>query len=296
MKAIIPAAGHGTRLEPHTLKIAKCLFPVAGKPTLEHILNKLFAADITEIILIIGHLGEQVRNYCKQYSNITFQFIEQHERLGLGHAVYQGLEQLDEPVLIILGDTILELDYKRFISFNSSAVGLEYVQDPERFGVVELDKDRIVRFVEKPSDPPSNLALCGIYYISSQKDLSKGIEYLIENDIRTKNEYQLTDALGVMLREGHRFLPFEIDCSLDCGIPETIFSTNKTLLERKEENVISNTSTIVKSKLSYCTISENCVVHNSRLHNVIMLPGSKVKNQKLENVIIGFDECLDSNM
>ncbi len=122
MKAIIPVAGHGTRLEPHTLKIAKCLFPVAGKPTLEHILDKLFAVGITEITLIIGHLGEQVRNYCKQYSNITFQFIEQHERLGLGHAVYQGLEQLDEPVLIVLGDTILELDYKRFISFNSSAV------------------------------------------------------------------------------------------------------------------------------------------------------------------------------
>ena len=118
MKAIIPVAGHGTRLEPHTLKIAKCLFPVAGKPTLEHILDKLFAVGITEITLIIGHLGEQVRNYCKQYSNITFQFIEQHERLGLGHAVYQGLEQLDEPVLIVLGDTILELDYKRFISFN----------------------------------------------------------------------------------------------------------------------------------------------------------------------------------
>ena len=122
------------------------------------------------------------------------------------------------------------------------------------------------------------------------------IKYLLDNDIRTKNEYQLTDAFGAMLNAGHQFLPFEIDCSLDCGIPETIFSTNKKLLDRKKENAISKTSSIMNSDLTYCTISKNCSVHNSILHNVIMLPNSKVINQNLENTIIGYDECLDSNI
>ena len=296
MRAIIPVAGHGTRLEPHSLKLAKCLFPVAGKPTLEHILDRLFSAGITEIVLIIGHLGDQIRDFCKHFSHFTFYFIEQKERLGLGHAVLQGLEQSDEPILITLGDTILDLDYKKFISSNYSTIVLEYVPDPERFGIVEMNQDRIVNFIEKPSNPPSNLALIGIYYISSQKDLSKGIKYLIDNNIRTNNEYQLTDAFGIMLNEGHKFAPFEIDCSLDCGIPDTIFSTNKALLKRKKDNAISDTSSIINSELTYCTISENCIIHNSKLHNVIMLSGSKVINQDLENIIIGHDECLGSDI
>ena len=294
MKAIIPVAGHGTRLEPHTLICQKCLLPVAGKPVLEHILDRLTEAAISDITLIIGHLGDQVREYCKTYTKAKFTFVEQTERMGLGHAVYLGLDQSEEPVVIILGDSILELDYKQLISSAHSTLGVDQVPDPQRFGIVKLDGNKVISVVEKPNNPQSNLALIGIYYISSQKELAEGVEYIIKNNIRTKNEYQLTDAFGVMIKKGHIFKALVIDACLDCGISDTMYSTNRTLLEKESGNAIHPTSFVENSDLIHCTISENCIIINSYLNNVIMLPGSKVVNQKMENKIVTFDECLDS--
>ena len=120
------------------------------------------------------------------------------------------------------------------------------------------------------------------------------MEYLIKNDILTNNEYQLTDAFGVMIDRGHILKALEIDAWLDCGIPETMFSTNRTLLEQESGNSIHPTAVIENSDLTHCTISENCSVINTVLTNVIMLPGSKVVNKHIENDIVGFDECLES--
>ena len=294
MKAIIPVAGKGNRLEPHTLICQKCLLPVAGKPVLEHILNRLTDASVTDITLIIGYLGEQVREYCKTYTKAQFTFVEQTTQLGLGHAVYLGLDQSEEPVLIVLGDSILELDYNKLLSSTNSTIGVDWVPDPKRFGIVELDGNRIIKVVEKPHDPPSNLALIGIYYISSQKELAAGVEYLMENDIRTKNEYQLTDAYGIMIEKGHIFHALEIDTCLDCGIPKTMCSSNQKLLNQGQGNAIHPTAVIENSDLTHCTISKNCSVINTELTNVIMLPGSKIVNQHVEDQIVGFDECIES--
>ena len=162
MQVIIPVAGHGTRLEPHTLTLQKCLLPVAGKPVLEHLLDRLTKAGITHITLIIGHLGHQVKEFCSSYTNADFTFVEQTERLGLGHAVYQGLDHCDEPVLIILGDSILDLDYNNLIKSLYSTIGVAPVPDPERFGIIEKEYDRKVRFWEKPDNPSGNLAIIGI--------------------------------------------------------------------------------------------------------------------------------------
>ena len=257
MKAIIPVAGYGTRLEPHTLTLQKCLLPVAGKPVLEHILDRITRVDITDITLIIGHLGHQIKEFCASYKNAEFIFIEQKERLGLGHAVYQGLDHSDEPVVIILGDVILEMNYKNLINSQCSTIGVSIVPDPKRFGIVELNNNQIIKFWEKPDNPPNNMAIIGIYYIASQKELVEGIEYLMDNNIRTKNEYQLTDAYSVMLNNGHQFKTLEIDACLDCGIPETLLSTNRTLLERMGDNDIHDSAIIANSKLSHCTISRN---------------------------------------
>ena len=294
MKAIIPVAGHGTRLEPHTLTLQKCLLPVAGKPVLEHILDRITGAGVTDITLIIGHLGHQVKEFCSSYENATFTFIEQTERLGLGHAVYQGLDLSDEPVVIILGDSILELDYNNLIKSQYSTIGVAPVPDPERFGIIEMDDGQIVKFWEKPENPPSNIAIIGIYYISSQNELAEGVEYLMDNNIRTKNEYQLTDAFTVMLDNGHQFTALEIDAFLDCGIPETLLSTNQILLEKKNTNDIHDSTFITNSKLSHCTVSENCHVEGSKLFNVIMLPGSKVLHQNIDNTIVGYDEVVEN--
>ena len=293
MKAIIPVAGHGTRLEPHTLKLQKSLLPVGGKPVLEHILDRITNAGITDITLIIGHLGEQVVDFCSSYPNANFTFVEQKERLGLGHAIYQGLDAIDEPLLIVLGDSIFELDYNRFLSSNNSTIGVATVPDPKRFGIVELAGNRISNVWEKPDNPPSNLALIGIYYISSQLELSLSIKHLIENNIRTKNEYQLTDAFQVMIDKGHIFNAFEIDECLDCGIPETLLSTNNILLERKGDNSIHPSAINNNSNLKNCTISENCLINNSQLENVIVLRGGEVTNQKINNTIVGFDEIFN---
>ena len=292
MKALIPVAGHGSRLAPHTLFIQKCLLPVAGKPVLEHIIDKLINIDIEEITLIIGHLGNQVREFCKKIDKVKFSFIEQEKRLGLGHAIYMGLEKSEEPVLIVLGDAILELDYNKLISSQSSSIGVDRVEDPERFGIAELLGGRIIKVVEKPINSSSNLAMIGIYYISSQNALINGIEHIMKNEIRTNDEYQLTDAFTVMIKDGHYFSAFEIDNCLDCGIPETLFSTNRTLLNRGINNALHPTVVIENSKLEYCTISEGCTIINSQLNNVIMLPGSKIMNQNLENEIIGSDSKL----
>jgi len=296
MKAIIPVAGHGTRLEPHTLKCQKCLLPVAGKPVLEHILDRLTEASVTEITLIIGHLGEQVREYCKTYSKAKFTFVEQTERLGLGHAVYQGLEQSEEPVLIVLGDSILDLDYNTLISSKNSTFGIDRVPDPQRFGIVKLNGNQIISIVEKPKNPTSNLALIGIYYISSQMELAKGVEYIIKNDICTNNEYQLTDAFSVMIERGHIFKAIEIDTCLDCGIPDTLSSTNRRLLAKGNSNAVHPTAVVENSDLTFCTVSENCRVFNSELTNVIIFPGGTIINQNIENKIVGFDECLDNEV
>ena len=295
MKAIIPVAGYGTRLEPHTLISQKCLLPVAGKPVLEHILDRLTESSVTEITLIVGHLGAQVREFCSTYSKVEFTFVEQVEQLGLGHAVYQGLDQSEEPVVIVLGDSILELDYNNLLSSKISTFGVYKVPDPKRFGIVELDGDRIINVVEKPENPPSNLALIGIYYISSQKKLVEGLEYLMNNDIRTKKEYQLTDAFSIMIKRGHIFESLKIDTCMDCGVPESMLSTNLKLLEMENNNAIHSSVIIEDSDLYHCTISENCIVKDSNLKNVIMLPGSKAINSQLENRIIGFDECFEGS-
>ena len=290
MKAVIPVAGHGTRLEPHTLKLQKCLLPVAGKPVLEHILDRITRAGVTDITLIIGHLGSQVRDFCQTYSKAEFTFVKQKEQLGLGHAVYKGLDHSDEPVVLVLGDAILELDYQNFLASFHTTIGVAHVPDPQRFGIVELDGERIVKVWEKPEIPPGDLAIIGIYYISSQKVLAQAVEYLIENDLRTRNEYQLTDAFEEMLKNGHNFQAFNVEECLDCGIPDTLLSTNRKLLEQNGKSSIHSSANIVNSNLSNCTISENCRVENAGLENVIMLPGSRVAHKCLGNTILGFDE------
>jgi glucose-1-phosphate thymidylyltransferase len=292
MKAIIPVAGHGTRLEPHSNNMQKCLLPVAGKPILAHIFNRLSNVDVDEVVLIIGHHGDHVRAFCKTYSeSMNFTFIKQKEQLGLGHAVGLGLADVDEPVLIILGDSIFELDYLKFVSSKYNSIGVFEVPNPERFGIVETDGEYITQFIEKPENPKSNLAIGGIYAISSQQKLINALNYLYENKIQSKNEYQLTDALQQMLLNGEKFSTSIIDNWFDCGIPETLLSTNKELLK---ENFIHADSTVENSILSNVTIMENCTIIDAELENVIIFSGATVTNCKFTDKIIGYNEIVEN--
>ena len=292
MKAIIPVAGHGRRLEPHSNHTQKCLLPVAGKPILAHILDRIRNVGVDEVVLIIGHHGDHVRAFCKMYSeNMKFTFVKQKEQLGLGHAIGLGLENVNEPVLVILGDSIFELDYVKFVSSSINSIGVFEVPDPERFGIVETDGARIRQFVEKPENPKSNLAIGGIYWILSQQKLANSLNYLYENKMQTKNEYQLTDALQQMLFDGEKFSTTIIDNCLDCGIPKTLLSTNKKLLIN---NSIHKSATVENSKLNKVTIMENCTIIDTELENVIIFSGATVKNCKFKDKIIGYNEILES--
>ncbi len=308
MKAVIPVAGVGTRLRPHTYTQPKVLLNVAGKPILGHILDKLVENSIKNISLVIGYLGEKIKNYAlTHYPDVNFNFITQEEPLGLGHAIYiaSGDFENEDEVLIILGDTIFDFDLAKFLKSKFTTIGVKQVEDPRRFGVVILDNDKFARkLVEKPSQPESNLAIAGIYLIKNPKLLKESLEEIVKSEIKTKGEYQLTDALQLMVNKGEKITTFEIDGWYDCGKPETLLQTNKFLLEKngmkltklgKFENVlivppvyISPTSKIENSIIGpYTTISDGVEISSSIIRNSIIGDDAKIFNALLDSSIVG---------
>src|SRR4030095_121083 len=293
MKALIPVAGIGTRLQPLTNKIPKVLLNVAGKPMLFHLIDELVkSGKIDTVILVIGYLGSQIVDAVnKHYSGgkVKFEYIEQKEMLGLGHAVYHGKDFVgEEELLIVLGDTIFEFDLDSVLSSQFSAIGFKDVEDTTRFGIIESENGFITRMIEKPSPgmTKSKSAIAGIYFMKNGKRLCKAIEYLIDNNIRTKNEYQLTDALQKLVNDGEKMVPFEIQNWFDCGKPETVISTNAYLLKRDHSNSkyqIPNDNKII----SPVFIGENCTVENSILGpGVTIADGAVIKNSKISNSVI----------
>ncbi|MGH2575262.1 MAG: sugar nucleotidyltransferase, partial [Ignavibacteria bacterium] len=241
MKAIIPVAGIGTRLRPLTNTTPKVLINVAGKPMLSYLIDDLIeSGKIDTIILIVGYLGDKIKDYIsKTYSslpNMKFEFASQTEMLGLGHAVYQAKPFVgNEPVLMFLGDTIFEFSLDGVLSSKYSMIGIKKVEDITRYGIAEIENGFIKRMIEKPSGPEitrSKSAIAGVYYLRDASKLFSSIEYVINKNIRTKNEYQLTDALQNMVDEGEKFATFKIDNWFDCGKPETLLDTNRYILER----------------------------------------------------------------
>ncbi|HOZ08850.1 MAG TPA: nucleotidyltransferase family protein, partial [candidate division Zixibacteria bacterium] len=167
IRVIVPVAGAGTRLQPHTLTLPKALLPVGGKPALAHVLEPLVPLEPEEVVFVIGHLGDQIIDYVRENYRIKARFAAQEKLLGLGYALHLALREMaDGPTLVILGDTVVECDYGAFLGAGEYVLGLRSVDNPHRFGVAEVDGGRIVGLEEKPADPRSNLALIGLYYFS----------------------------------------------------------------------------------------------------------------------------------
>ncbi|MCH7782820.1 NTP transferase domain-containing protein, partial [candidate division KSB1 bacterium] len=206
MKAIIPVAGAGTRLRPHSLIIPKVLINVGGKPILSHIIDKALDSGIDDIAFIIGYRGKQVKEFVESNYSFNHTFIEQKEILGLAHAIGLAGEFLkNEPVFIMLGDTVFEADINVVFSGEYSSIGVKKVEDPRRFGTAELDSGGfITRLVEKPQNPVTNLALVGLYYLKNGKLLHDAINELIGKNLKTKGEYQITDALQLLIDNGEK--------------------------------------------------------------------------------------------
>jgi glucose-1-phosphate thymidylyltransferase len=294
MKAIIPAAGKGTRLLPYTRTLQKALMPVAGATVIDHILAPLIDAGIDELVFVVGHLGDQLEAHMAHYKNVKMEFVVQEQQKGLGHAVLLGLEQTDDPVVIVLSDSILDLDYPNFIDGHGNIIGVAKVEQPEHFGIVETVGQRVVELVEKPTDPVSNLAIVGIYRIAHQNKLRRALEILISSKKTTKGEYQLTDGLALMMEAGQAMHADVIDGWYDCGIAENLLKTNRILLQKQGKiEAIAESAWIESSTLRYASIGEECQIVESSLDNCIVLPGAALSRCSIHNEIIAAGDNRD---
>lgn len=312
MKAIIPVAGIGSKLRPHTHTQPKALVPVAGKPILSHIVDKLVSTGVSDFIFVTGYLGNKIEDFIKaNYPSLNTAFVLQDPREGTGHAVWLTKNLVDpkEEVIIALGDTIFDIDLKDVISSSGSLLGVKKVIDPRNFGVAELDESGVIRHVvEKPPIPKSNLALVGIYKIKETKQLFEALDLLISQDQRTQGEYHLTDAIMQMINSGVIFKTFPVENWYDCGVKDSLLETNAMLLKKNCKPVASDKyqNTIIIPPVSIaesCQISnsiigpnvsigENTIINYSILKDAIIGSYSELKNAVLHNSVIGSDASL----
>ena len=312
LKAIVPVAGVGARLRPHTHTLPKVLLHVSGKPILGHILDELKVLGVTEVTLVVGYLGDLVIDYVKLNYDFKLNYVQQEELLGLGHAILLTKKFFDtEPAMIVLGDTVFKADFQRVLQGDSSYIGVKEVADARRFGVVELSEGKIRNFVEKPEVPPSNLAIVGLYYIRNSRLLFECLDQLVASDKKTANEYQLTDALQMMLKQGEEMRTFLVDGWYDCGKPETLLETNRRLLavnsqwspELKDQNIIHEPVFIAESAKvensvigPYVSVAEGSVVQRSVIRNTIINENAVVKNILLDESLVGREAVVNGRM
>jgi len=301
MNVIIPAAGIGSRLRPHTHTIPKALLHVAGRPILAYILDTVARLKPEKISIITGFLGDIIQKYVNEHYQLPIRFVQQEELLGLGFAVNLALKELDDqPVLILLGDTIVETDMKAFVNYGKNVLGVMTVDDPERFGIANIEDGIANRVVEKPKKPESNLALMGLYYISETKSLRKHLKQEVTRGSEQDGEIQLTDALQGMIEDGKVFSVYSVDGWFDCGKRETLIATNRHLLEkraRKQQrkgsviippSYVAPTAKVESSIIGpYVSISDKAVIKNSIIKNSIIGYGAEVRNALLINSLIG---------
>jgi len=301
MKAIIPVAGIGSRLRPHTHTAPKALLHVAGKPILGHILDEIIAYGIDEAVFVTGFLGEKIVAYVRQNYKIRASFVTQKELKGLGWAIYLTREHLgSDPFLIILGDTIFETNLDALIKSEHDVIGTKIVEDPRRFGIAETDGKFVTSLVEKPEKPASNQALTGIYFIKSTGLFTTCLEELIAKKITTRGEYQLTDALALMIKHGCKITTHNVEGWYDCGKPETMLSTNRYLLSQiksvdsREGSIlippvfVSPTAMLENSVVGpYVSVGDNARIIRSIVKDSIISEAAEVVDCLLESSLIG---------
>jgi glucose-1-phosphate thymidylyltransferase len=300
MEVIIPAAGHATRMRPLSHTRPKAIMPVAGKPIIGHILDEIEALKPDMIHLIIGENGLSIYEYVKN-RGFKVDYVIQREMLGLGYAIHlaEGLVNSDK-ILIILGDTPFKMANLGEEINRGDFIAVKGVSDPRRFGIVKVEGGRIIDMVEKPQNPPSNLAIVGIYYITNPKLLFESLKYIISKDIKTKGEYQLTDALREMIRKNWSFRPVEVDEWLDCGTLDQTIISQRELLKYNQHYVSRETVKIIEpiwisdqADLENCVIGPNvhidsgCKIRNSIISNSIIYPTCTIEDSIINDSIIG---------
>lgn len=298
MKIIVPMAGRGSRLRPHTLTTPKPLIPIAGKPIVHRLVEdiaKVLNDKIEEIAFIIHEsFGKQTEKdliAIAEKLGAKGTICYQNEALGTAHAILCAKESMSGPIVVAYADTLFRADFN-LDKTADSVIWVKQVEDPSAFGVVQLnDKNEIVDFVEKPATFVSDLAIIGIYFFKSGETLRKELEFLLNNNIIKGGEYQLTDALENMKQKGMRFVPGQVDEWMDCGNKDVTVDTNNrmlTFLEAENSNYVSSSVQLENSTIiPPCYIGDNVVLKNATIGpNVSLGDHSKVENATIKNSLI----------
>lgn len=305
MKVIIPAAGYGTRMRPHTHTRPKPLVPVAGRPSLSFVLDALEPLDIEELIFIVGRMGDQMEDYVKQNYKYKSTFIEQKVMRGQADAIALARHLVQGDLMTLFVDTLFEADLNVLKTLEEDgAMYVMPVPDPKRFGIAVLNDEGIVtKLVEKPQDPESNLAVVGLYYFKDSQWLFRAIDKLMDSGKSLKGEYYLADAIQVMIDEGARFRTFEVQGWEDTGTWEAVLHANRYLLKKMDDqespyrkgsvliippSYISPDAEVRDSIIGpYTSISEGAEVCDSIVKNSIIGPNSVVNNSMLFGALVG---------
>ncbi|MFB6257193.1 MAG: sugar phosphate nucleotidyltransferase [Flavobacteriales bacterium] len=313
MKIIVPMAGVGKRMRPHTLTVPKPLLPIAGRSVVKRLVEDIAAVcsePIDEIAYVVGDFGEECE---RELKSIAFDLEAeasihyQEEALGTAHAVLCAGDSLEGKVVVAFADTLFRSDLK----MDENAEGVIWVkkveEDPSSFGLVTLDESGyITDMVEKPQDPPSDLAIIGIYYFQDAAHLKRELQYLVDNDIKEKGEYQLTNALERMKDQGVRFEAGQVDEWLDCGKKDLTVHTNQRVLEHKKDEDLVSKEHVNRNSLiippcyigknvflensvvgPHVSIGEDSVIKESVIRNSIVQTKSLIRGANFENSMVG---------
>lgn len=315
MNIIIPMAGIGSRLRPHTLTVPKPLVPVAGKPIVQRLVEdiaKVVNEPLNEIAFVVGpneqFFGDEVKQNLLSVAEKLGgkgSIHVQSEALGTAHAIYQAKQALDGNVIVAFADTLFRADFILDASVDGT-IWVKEVEDPRAFGVVQLDKDGFIEdFVEKPENPQSNLAIIGIYYFKSGGDLKSEIEYLLDNDIKEKGEYQLTNALDNLKDKGAKFTPGKVIEWWDCGNKNATVNTNQRVLANANGSMVSDSVKLENAEIvepcfigegvhlknctvgPYVSIGNNSTIQDSVISNSIIQTEATITNANITNSMIG---------
>ena len=312
MIAVIPIAGTGLRLRPHTYTQPKPLLPVAGKPMISYIVDELLGAEVEEVIFIVGYLGEKIVHFINdKYPELKKSFLTQEERLGSAHAVWQAREQIKQAdeLLIFFGDAIIETDFSKIFDAPTSCFGVMEVADPSSFGVVEMDEGKVVRVEEKPAIPCSDIAMAGIYKVKEVALFLKALNAVIDRGLNLQQEYYLTNVFSQMIGYGVDFSIIEVDKWHDCGKIETLLQTNAIFLDKREGESLELPSFYNSIIIHPVSIGADCEINNSiigphvtigdHVHidstiikNAIIGDFSNIKEVILQESIIGSDASI----
>ena len=288
MKIIVPMAGRGSRLKPHTLTIPKPLIPVAGKAIVQRLVEdivKVCGQEVDEIAFVIGDFGKEVEESLVKVAEglgAKGSIYHQNEPLGTAHAILCAKESLEGNCVVAFADTLFKADFTLDYT-KDGIIWVSQIDDPTAFGVVKLNEENIITdFVEKPETFVSDLAIIGIYYFKDGNNLKNELQYLIDNDIKDKGEYQLTNALENMKNKGINFSPGEVEEWLDCGNKNATVYTNERVLEHNG-NIISDSAVIENSEIiEPCFIGADVVIKNSTLGPHVSIGN----NTSVENSVI----------